>query len=84
MKSAYFTIYPGKNSPPQNGCQLESVFILFLKAPVSHPQCCAVENQVLVEFHIFVVVWFSHFRLDYHRDRLWKGWASSLQGFRCG
>jgi hypothetical protein len=29
MKSAYFTIHPGKNPPPQNGCQLKSV--LFLK-----------------------------------------------------
>ena len=35
MKSAYFTIHPGKNLPPQNGCRLKS--ILFLKASVSHP-----------------------------------------------
>jgi hypothetical protein len=35
MKSAYFTIHPGKNPPPQNGCQLKSIF--FSKAPVSHP-----------------------------------------------
>jgi hypothetical protein len=34
MKYAYFTIHPGKNPPPQNGCQ---VLFLFLKAPVSHP-----------------------------------------------
>ena len=34
MKSAYFTIHPGKNPPPQNGCRLKSVFF---KAPVSHP-----------------------------------------------
>jgi hypothetical protein len=26
MKSAYFTIHPGKNPPPQNGCQLTSGF----------------------------------------------------------
>ena len=26
MKSTYFTIHPGKNLPPQNGCQLKSVF----------------------------------------------------------
>ena len=25
MKSAHFTIHPGKNAPPQNGCQLKSV-----------------------------------------------------------
>jgi hypothetical protein len=36
MKSPYFTIHPGKNPPPQNGCWLKSVFV-FLKAPVSHP-----------------------------------------------
>jgi hypothetical protein len=35
MKSAYFTIHPGKNPPPQNGCQLKSVS--FFKAPVSYP-----------------------------------------------
>jgi hypothetical protein len=35
MKSAYFTIHPGKNLPPQNACRLKSVF--FSKAPVSHP-----------------------------------------------
>ena len=35
MKSAYFTIHPGKNPPPQNGCWLKS--IVFSKAPVSHP-----------------------------------------------
>jgi hypothetical protein len=29
MKSAFITIYPGKNPPPQNGCRLKSV--LFLK-----------------------------------------------------
>ena len=27
MKSAYFTIYPGKNPPPQNGWWLKSVFV---------------------------------------------------------
>ena len=27
MKSAYFTIYLGKNAPPQNGCRLKSVFL---------------------------------------------------------
>jgi hypothetical protein len=37
MKSAYFTIHPGKNPPPPNGCRLKSVFFLILKAPVSHP-----------------------------------------------
>jgi hypothetical protein len=37
MEPAYVTIHPGKNPPPQNGCRLKSVFILFLKAPVSHP-----------------------------------------------
>jgi hypothetical protein len=26
MKSALFTIHPGKNPPPQNGCRLKSVF----------------------------------------------------------
>jgi hypothetical protein len=26
MKSAYFKIHPGKNPPPQNGCQLKSRF----------------------------------------------------------
>ena len=26
MKYAYFTIHLGKNPPPQNGCQLKSVF----------------------------------------------------------
>jgi hypothetical protein len=25
MKSAYFTIHPDKNPPPQNGCRLKSV-----------------------------------------------------------
>jgi hypothetical protein len=25
MNSAYFTIHPGKNPPPQNGCRLKSV-----------------------------------------------------------
>jgi hypothetical protein len=35
VKSAYFTIYPGKIPPPQNGCRLKSVS--FFKAPVSHP-----------------------------------------------
>jgi hypothetical protein len=35
MKSAYFTIHPGKNPPPQNVCGLKSGFVL--KAPVSHP-----------------------------------------------
>ena len=35
MKFGYFTIDPGKNPPPQNGCRLKSV--LFLKAPVWHP-----------------------------------------------
>jgi hypothetical protein len=25
-KSAYFTIHPGKNPPPQNGCQSKSGF----------------------------------------------------------
>jgi hypothetical protein len=29
MKSAYFTIHPGKNPPPQNDCQLKSVFFFF-------------------------------------------------------
>ena len=28
MKSAYFTIHPGKNPPPQNGCRLISNFFL--------------------------------------------------------
>jgi hypothetical protein len=32
MKSAYFTIHPGKNPSPQNGCRL-----IFLRALVSHP-----------------------------------------------
>jgi hypothetical protein len=36
MKSAYFTIHPGKNPPAQNGCRLKSGFSIF-KAPVSHP-----------------------------------------------
>ena len=27
MKSAYFTIHPGKNPPPQNGCRSKSVFV---------------------------------------------------------
>ena len=35
MRSAYFTIHPGKNPPPQNGCQLKPVS--FFKASVSHP-----------------------------------------------
>jgi hypothetical protein len=26
MKSAHFTIHPGKNPPPQNGCRLKSDF----------------------------------------------------------
>jgi hypothetical protein len=26
MRSAHFTIHLGKNPPPQNGCQLKSVF----------------------------------------------------------
>ena len=29
MKSTYFTIYPDKNPPHQNGCGLKSVFIYF-------------------------------------------------------
>jgi hypothetical protein len=46
MKSAYFTIHPSKNPPPQNGCRLKSVFIFYFlfylfiiifKVPVSHP-----------------------------------------------
>jgi hypothetical protein len=28
MKSTFFTIYPGKHPPPQNGCRLKSVFFL--------------------------------------------------------
>jgi hypothetical protein len=32
MKSAYFTIHPGKHSPPQNGCWLKSVFFLSYKS----------------------------------------------------
>ena len=35
MESAYFTIHPGKKTPPQNGSQLKTGF--YLKAPVSHP-----------------------------------------------
>ena len=34
-ETAYFTIHPDKNPPPQNGYWLKSVS--FLKAPVSHP-----------------------------------------------
>ena len=30
MKSAYFTIHPGQNPPPQNDCRLKSVFLFFL------------------------------------------------------
>jgi hypothetical protein len=30
MKFVYFTIHPGKNPPPQNGCRLK--FIFFLKS----------------------------------------------------
>jgi hypothetical protein len=39
MQSAYFTIHPGKNPPPQNGCQLKSapLFLYIKKALVSHP-----------------------------------------------
>jgi hypothetical protein len=29
MKFPYFTIHPGKNPPPQNGCRLKSVFFIF-------------------------------------------------------
>ena len=29
MKSVYFTIHPGKNPPPQNGCQLKPPFFSF-------------------------------------------------------
>ena len=29
MKSAYFTIHPGKNPPPQNGCRLKFNFFFF-------------------------------------------------------
>jgi hypothetical protein len=32
MKFAYFTIHPGKNPPPENGCRLKSV--VFSKALV--------------------------------------------------
>ena len=28
MKSTYFTIHPGKNLPPQNGCRLKSIFFV--------------------------------------------------------
>ena len=28
MKSAYFTVYPGRNPPPQNGYRLKSVFFV--------------------------------------------------------
>ena len=35
MKSACFTIHPGENPPPQNGCRLK--FVFFKEAPVSHP-----------------------------------------------
>jgi hypothetical protein len=27
MKYAYFTIHPGKNPRPQNGCRLKSIFL---------------------------------------------------------
>jgi hypothetical protein len=36
MRFAYFTIHPGKNPPPQNGCRLKSEFF-FRKAPVLRP-----------------------------------------------
>jgi len=36
MKYAYFTIHPGKNSPPQNGFRSNSIFFS-LKALVSNP-----------------------------------------------
>jgi hypothetical protein len=32
MKSAYFIIHSGKNPPPQNSCQLKSVFLFFVKS----------------------------------------------------
>jgi hypothetical protein len=28
MKPTYFTIHPGENPPPQNGCRLKSFFFL--------------------------------------------------------
>ena len=36
MKSAYFTIHPGKNPPPQNGCRLKSVFFLKHRFHILH------------------------------------------------
>jgi hypothetical protein len=35
MKSAYFTIHPGKNPPPQNGCRLKSVIFLKHRVHIS-------------------------------------------------
>jgi hypothetical protein len=32
VKFAYFTIHPGKNPPPQNGCRLKPVFIFIFKS----------------------------------------------------
>jgi hypothetical protein len=36
MKSAYFTIYPGKNPPPQNGCRLNPFWFLKHRFHILH------------------------------------------------
>jgi hypothetical protein len=36
MKPAYFTIHPGKNPPPQNGCRLKSVVFLKHRFHILH------------------------------------------------
>jgi hypothetical protein len=41
MKSAYFTIQPGNNPPPQNDCRLKSVFFLNHQFHILHfPNIC--------------------------------------------
>ena len=32
LKSVYFTIHPGKNPPPQNGCRLKSILFIYFKS----------------------------------------------------
>jgi hypothetical protein len=36
MQSAYFTIHPGENPPPQNGCRLKSAFFLKHQFHIHH------------------------------------------------
>jgi hypothetical protein len=61
MKSAYFTMPPGKNPPPQNGFRLKSIFYFILKAPVSYPPL----SQFNRTFHKTMLAMTSDQHVDY-------------------